>query len=127
MINFFITHDIEIIIWLSKNVSIKHSFLLQITILIRGIYFVLIPYQIIKKKGYRERYQEVNNHDPMICRSCGHEMELWKIWHPKYGVIYDEEKNLKSGKYDPVPIYAEKVKAELRNQTPQLKLFPVGA
>lgn len=39
----------------------------------------------------------------MICRYCGHEMELWKIWHPDYGVIYDECENLKAGKYEPVP------------------------
>ena len=39
----------------------------------------------------------------MICRHCGHEMELWKIWHPNYGDIYDECENLKAGKYEPVP------------------------
>ncbi len=50
-------------------------------------------YQIVKSKKYRERYKEISGHDPMKCRYCGDEMELWKIWHPKYGIIYDEYKN----------------------------------
>ena len=56
-------------------------------------------YQIVRKKKYRERYKEICGTDPMVCRYCGKEMELWKIWHPKYGVIYDELENLKAGKY----------------------------
>jgi len=27
-------------------------------------------------------------------------MKVWKIWHPIYGVIYDEEKNIRQGKYE---------------------------
>jgi len=27
--------------------------------------------------------------DPLLCPVCGVEMELWFIWHPKYGVLYD--------------------------------------
>jgi len=60
-------------------------------------------YQVIIGKRYRERYKEISGHDPMICSHCGHEMELWKIWHPDYGVIYDECENLKAGKYESVP------------------------
>jgi len=60
-------------------------------------------YQVVIGKKYRERYKEISGQDPMICRHCGHEMELWKIWHPDYGVIYDEYENLKAGKYEPVP------------------------
>ncbi len=60
-------------------------------------------YQVVMGKKYRERYKEISGQDPMICRYCGHEMELWKIWHPEYGVIYDECENLKAGKYDPLP------------------------
>jgi hypothetical protein len=56
-------------------------------------------YQVIARKKYRERYKKVSGHDPMICCNCGHEMELVKIWHPKYGVIFDELENLKAGKY----------------------------
>lgn len=46
-------------------------------------------YQVLSSKKYRERYKEVSGRDPMICRYCGEEMDIWKIWHPKYGVIYD--------------------------------------
>jgi len=27
--------------------------------------------------------------DPLKCPKCGEEMELWYIWHPRYGYIYD--------------------------------------
>lgn len=48
-------------------------------------------YRKISRKSYRERYSEISKKDPFICSVCGGEMILWKIWHPKYGVIYDEE------------------------------------
>ena len=44
----------------------------------------------------------MSGRDPLICRFCGREMDLWKFWHPKYGTIYDEWKNLKAGKYERV-------------------------
>jgi hypothetical protein len=46
--------------------------------------------KIIPKKSYRERYREGTGKDPFICPHCGKEMEIWKVWHPSYGVIYDE-------------------------------------
>jgi len=60
-------------------------------------------YQVVSSKSYRERYREVSGHDPQICRHCGCEMELWRIWHPKYGVIYDELERIKAGKYGSLP------------------------
>jgi len=57
-------------------------------------------YQIVKEKKYRERYQEIGGNDPFICRYCGHEMELMKIWHPKYGVVYDGIEEMKIVEYD---------------------------
>jgi len=51
-------------------------------------------------KLYRERYKDATGKDPLKCRYCGGEMDVWKIWHPKYGVIYNECENLKAGKYD---------------------------
>lgn len=60
-------------------------------------------YQVVGRKDYREHYKEVSGRDPMICRYCGNEMEVWRIWHPKYGVIYDELENIKAGKYGPFP------------------------
>ena len=60
-------------------------------------------YQVVSRKTYRERYRQISGQDPMICRHCGSEMDLWKIWHPKYGVIYDEYENIKAGKYEALP------------------------
>ena len=57
-------------------------------------------YEIIREKTYRERYQEMSGKDPFICRNCGREMILWKLWHPDYGVLYDEEERMRSGMYD---------------------------
>lgn len=56
--------------------------------------------KIIERKNYRERYKESKGEDPLKCPKCGREMEVWKIWHPKYGIIYDEEKEIKRGKYE---------------------------
>ncbi len=58
-------------------------------------------YRIIRVKKYKERYLEVSNNDPWICKYCGHEMMLWVIWHPKYGTLYDEYENIKNGNYTP--------------------------
>jgi hypothetical protein len=42
-----------------------------------------------KKLTYRERMIKDFQEDPCKCPHCGAEMELVKIWHPKYGDIYD--------------------------------------
>lgn len=56
----------------------------------------------IGRKRYRQMVLETSGKDPFVCSHCGGEMMLWKIWHPRYGVIYDEAERLKSGYYDPV-------------------------
>jgi hypothetical protein len=56
----------------------------------------------IGRKRYRQMVLETSGKDPFVCSHCGGEMMLWKIWHPRYGVIYDEEERLKSGYYEPV-------------------------
>jgi len=56
-------------------------------------------YEVVAKKDYRERYKEMSGKDPLICEHCGEEMELWEIWHPNYGTIFDEYDNIRSGKY----------------------------
>ena len=33
------------------------------------------------------------------CPHCRGEMGLWRIWHPTYGVIYDEGEVIKRGRY----------------------------
>jgi hypothetical protein len=59
-------------------------------------------YEVIASKSYRDRYKEMSGHDPLLCSYCGREMDIWKIWHPKYGIIYDELENLQKGKYEKV-------------------------
>jgi hypothetical protein len=54
----------------------------------------------IGRKGYRQRVMETTAKDPFHCSRCGGELILWRIWHPSYGVIYEEEKRLKSGEYE---------------------------
>jgi hypothetical protein len=55
--------------------------------------------KIIARLTYRERYEKSTGRDPLICPPCRSEMGLWRIWHPTYGVIYDEGDVVKRGKY----------------------------
>lgn len=54
----------------------------------------------VMRKDYRQRVIEASAKDPFICSRCGRELILWRIWHPSYGVIYDEEERLKTGYYE---------------------------
>ena len=54
----------------------------------------------VARKAYRQRVMETTAKDPFVCSRCGGELMLWKIWHPSYGVIYDEEERIKSGYYE---------------------------
>jgi hypothetical protein len=56
--------------------------------------------KIIAKKSYRERYKDGAGKDPLICPHCRSQMEIWKVWHPDYGVIYDELEEMKKSKYE---------------------------
>jgi hypothetical protein len=56
-------------------------------------------YEVVSSLNYRQRYIKGCGKDPLKCPFCGGEMGVWVIWHPKYGVIYDEEKNIKMGRY----------------------------
>lgn len=44
---------------------------------------------VMSPKNYRERMIKSFGRDPLKCPRCGGEMELWKIWHPRHGDIYD--------------------------------------
>ena len=35
----------------------------------------------------------------LVCGYGGHEMALWRLWHPAYGVVYDEGEKMKHGTY----------------------------
>jgi hypothetical protein len=55
--------------------------------------------KIIAQLTYRQRYERSTGRDPLICPHCRGEMEMWRIWHPTYGVIYDEGEVIKRGTY----------------------------
>jgi hypothetical protein len=55
--------------------------------------------KIIAQLTYRQRYEQSTGRDPCICPHCQSEMEVWRIWHPTYGVIYDEGEVIKRGTY----------------------------
>ena len=57
--------------------------------------------KIIARLTYRQRYEKSTGRDPLICPHCRSEMGLWRIWHPTYGVIYDEVQVIKRGTYEP--------------------------
>lgn len=61
---------------------------------------IMDVYEIVEKLSYRERYTKGCGRDPFICRCCGGEMVLSVIWHPKYGVIFDELERVKKGYYE---------------------------
>ena len=55
--------------------------------------------KIIARLTYRQRYEQSTGRDPFRCPHCQGEMEVWRIWHPTYGVIYDEGEVIKRGTY----------------------------
>jgi hypothetical protein len=55
--------------------------------------------KIIARLTSRQRYAQSTGRDPLICPHCRAEMEVWRIWHPTYGVIYDEGEVIKRGTY----------------------------
>ena len=46
-----------------------------------------------KRKRWKERMYEAFGSNPLRCPCCGKEMELWIIWHHKYGVIWQLSKD----------------------------------
>src|SRR5215467_2385334 len=55
--------------------------------------------KIIAPMTYRPRYQQSSGRAPLRCPHCQRDMGLWRIWHPTYGVIYDELEAMRRGKY----------------------------
>lgn len=58
-------------------------------------------YRIVTRKSYRERVMASTGRDPLRCGRCGRVMMLWKVWHPRHGVVYDELHEIKRGRYGP--------------------------
>jgi hypothetical protein len=55
--------------------------------------------KIIAPMTYRQRYLQSTGRDPLRCPYCQSAMGVWRIWHPQYGVIYDELEAIRRGKY----------------------------
>ena len=58
-------------------------------------------YRITVRQTYRERVLASTGRDPLRCGRCGRDMILWQVWHPHYGVVYDELREIKRGRYGP--------------------------
>ena len=54
--------------------------------------------KIIARLTYRQRYEQSTGRDPLRVRTVGRDGG-WRIWHPTYGVIYDEGEVIKRGTY----------------------------
>jgi Putative transposase/Transposase zinc-binding domain len=54
----------------------------------------------IRRRPYRVRMRATLGRDPLVCPRCGGEMWLWQVWHPHYGVVYDELERMKAGVYE---------------------------
>ena len=42
-----------------------------------------------KKKSFKDRLIETFGVNPFICSKCGENLELWEIWIPQYGTVYN--------------------------------------
>ena len=70
-----------------------HEALAKVKGIIKGAIKIIAPLT------YRQRYQQSTGRDPLRCPHCHSEMGVWRIWHPTYGVIYDELEAMRRGKY----------------------------
>ena len=71
-----------------------------------------------RKILWRERLKISFGRDPLICPLCGKELDLYSIWHPKYGYIYHLIRDA------PVVLVEETKPPQPKKMFEQLKLFP---
>jgi hypothetical protein len=87
----------------------------------------------VKRLTYRERMKATLGRDPQACQQCGAEMWLWKVWHPKYGVLYDEGERLRDEaeaaheRRNLIPLGRGRASDAGRDGHVQLSLFAVSA
>jgi hypothetical protein len=77
----------------AKVKAVIQAALAKVEVVVKG------AVKIIARLTYRQRYEQSTGRDPFRCPHCGEEMAVWRIWHPKYGVIYDEGEVIKRGTY----------------------------
>jgi hypothetical protein len=51
----------------------------------------------VRRILYSELFLEVAKRNPLTCKECGHEMELWQLYHPDKGVIWDLQDRISKG------------------------------
>jgi len=106
----------------SKWCEIIKAGILKIGKVVKG------AYEIVSFKTYGERYRDVTGKDPFVCKYCDGPMILWKVWHPKCGLIFDEEEQIKQDKYGVKEWFEEKERRTVwaTARGVQLPLFPVS-
>jgi hypothetical protein len=77
----------------AKIKPVIHEALAKVQGIVKGAIKLIAPLT------YRQRYQQSTGRDPLRCPYCHSAMEVWRIWHPTYGVIHDELKAIRRGKY----------------------------
>ena len=71
--------------------ALIHKVLAQVNGVIRG------AVTSIGRLTSRQRYTQRTGRNPLRCPHCGEEMALSRIWHPQYGIVYDEGQKSKRG------------------------------
>jgi len=69
----------------------------QLAVALRGAAQLVMETVVspVQRLTYRERMKQTLGRDPQKCPRCGAKMWLWKVWHPKYKVIYDAGERLR--------------------------------
>jgi hypothetical protein len=57
--------------------------------------------RITARPTSRERVLASTGHEPWRGARGGGELLLWQVWHPRYGVVYDEWQAIQRGRYRP--------------------------
>ena len=83
-------------------------------------------YRIMARHTYRERVLASTGRDPLRCVRCGRDMILWQVWHPRYGVVYDELQAIKRGRYGPCRRLPPGAGAGGERDTPMAQLALTG-
>ena len=55
--------------------------------------------KLLARLTYRQRYAQSTGRDPFRCPHWGAARAVGRVWHPTYGVMYDEGEGLKRGTY----------------------------
>jgi len=102
----------------SQNLSIK---VLQQCKRFKQMTIEFVNGSSVKTVTWRERMINSFGSDPLLCRKCGVEMMLWKLWHPVYGTIFDLSRD---GPFVEIE-NKEIIVKERKDRHIQIGLFPI--